>query len=64
MYADTCALSGCVCWQVALCVYALRWTQRRSEALTLLAGLRRSAVDEAERARIDQLVAEPWFCEQ
>lgn len=50
--------------QVALCVYALRWTQRRSEALTLLAGLRRSAVDEAERARIDQLVAEPWFREQ
>jgi regulator of sirC expression with transglutaminase-like and TPR domain len=66
--------------QVALCIFLLRWTQRRAEARRLLLGLRRDAIgnaasatgggaggDEAaaeeELARIDELLAAPWFCE-
>ena len=49
--------------QVALCVYALRWTQRRNEARVLLRGLRRSSEDDEESARIDDLLSQPWFKE-
>ena len=47
--------------QLALCIYALRWTQRRAEARALLRGLLRSAEDMSEVDRIKDLLAQPWF---
>ena len=47
--------------QVALCIYALKWTQRRTEARRLLLGLLSSCDDETERLRIEDLLAQPWF---
>ena len=59
--------------QLALCLYAMRWEQRRAEARMLLEGLLRYDLEAAarfgsaarsemiDRERIERLLAEPWF---
>ena len=58
--------------QVALCIFLLKWEQRRNEAKQLLLKLRRDAdefsagddrPDPLERQRLDDLLAQPWFNE-
>jgi len=53
--------------QLALCIHRLRWDQRRNEARALLRGLLRSfdemGFDPDEPARIEALLADPWFQE-
>lgn len=54
--------------QVALCIYQLRWKQRRNEARALLRQLARFS-DETpganiERVRVDELLSKPWFEEE
>ena len=53
--------------QLALCIHRLGWTQRRNEARALLQGVLRSyeemGVDPDEPARVEALLADPWFAE-
>lgn len=49
--------------QVALCIYMLRWRQRRTEAACILESLLRSSEDADERARIEDLRAQPFFAD-
>ena len=53
---------------MALCIYQLRWKQRRNEARALLRQLARFS-DETpganiERVRVDELLSKPWFEEE
>lgn len=53
--------------QVALCIYKLRWQQRRNEAKILLNGLLKFAEETGasalERARLESLLGDPWFAD-
>lgn len=53
--------------QVALCIYTLKWEQRRNEARILLRGLLRFADEEdgvlEERMRMEALLQDPWFAD-